>query len=610
MSTRTAPEGEIISISDGKLTVPDRPIIPFVEGDGTGPDIWRASVRVFDAAVEKAYGGARKLMWHEVLAGEKAFSETGSWLPEETVAAFQKYLVGIKGPLTTPVGGGIRSLNVALRQLLDLYVCLRPVRHFAGVPSPVKAPEKVDMVIFRENTEDIYTGIEYRGGTAEAARLLAFLEEAFPKDFAKIRFGTAQKADEYLKLAGMAPEGKLDVGIGIKPISRVGSERLVHAAIQYAVTFNRKSLTLVHKGNIQKFTEGAFRDWGYEYAERVFGDKVYTWSQWERTKAAQGEAAANAEQKAALAAGKILIKDAIADITLQQVITRPDEFDVIATPNLNGDYLSDALAAQVGGIGIAPGGNINYVTGHAIFEATHGTAPKYANLDKVNPGSVILSGDMMLRYMGWTEAADLIVAALERTIAQKIVTYDFARLMQGATEVKTSEFADALIANMDRVIGDEHRVEHEVVSADLVKPVETEQYPRHTVGALMTRGVVTVRGDAPLADTNHLMRSRGITSVVVEPGASGAWGIMTMRDVLKKVVRDDRQIDGLMVDEIATRPLITIGPERTLAECAALMLEKNIRRVVVVKNDQPVGIISETDIFRYVEERSYVAEQA
>jgi isocitrate dehydrogenase len=610
MANRTAPEGEIISISNGKLTVPDRPIIPFVEGDGTGPDIWRASVRVFDAAVEKAYGGRRKLIWHEVLAGEKAFTETGNWLPDATVEAFQKYLVGIKGPLTTPVGGGIRSLNVALRQLLDLYVCLRPVRHFAGVPSPVKAPEKVDMVIFRENTEDIYTGIEYRAGTPEAARVLQFLESEFNKDFKKIRFGTAERTDAFLGMIGAPGEGKVELGVGIKPVSRIGTERLVHAAIQYAITFQRKSVTLVHKGNIQKFTEGAFRDWGYEYAERAFGDHVYTWSQWERTKSEQGEAAANAEQKAALATGKILIKDAIADITLQQVLTRPDEFDVIATLNLNGDYLSDALAAQVGGIGIAPGGNINYVTGHAIFEATHGTAPKYANQDKVNPGSVILSGDMMLRYMGWTEAADLIVAALERTIAQKVVTYDFARMLQGAREVKTSEFADAMIANMDRVIGDEHRVGHEIVSPDLVKPVDAESYPRHSVGALMTRGVVTVRGDAPLADTTHLMRTRGITSVVVEPDASGAWGIMTMRDVLKKVVRDDLQVESLTVGAIATRPLITIAPEKTLAECAALMLEQNIRRVVVVRDEQPAGIISETDIFRYVEERTVAHEQA
>jgi isocitrate dehydrogenase len=433
MTSYTIPDGEAITIRDGRLHVPDQPIIPFVEGDGTGPDIWRASVRVFDAAVERAYGGKRRLSWMEVLAGEKAFHATGDWLPEATVAAFQEYLVGIKGPLTTPVGKGIRSLNVALRQLLDLYVCLRPVRYFTGVPSPVKRPELVDMVIFRENTEDIYAGIEYSGGSPEAQQVLNFLKATFPKDYAKIRFG------------GDSP---VEVGIGIKPVSRQGTERLVRAAIEYAIAHKRKSVTFVHKGNIMKFTEGAFRDWGYALAEREFGDNVYTWAEWERAKAARGEAAANAEQKAALAAGKILVKDAIADITLQQVLTRPDDFDVIATLNLNGDYLSDALAAQVGGIGIAPGGNINYVTGHAIFEATHGTAPKYANLDKVNPGSVILSGDMMLRYMGWIEAADLIITALEATIAQKVVTYDFARLMEGAQEVPTSAFADAMIKNM------------------------------------------------------------------------------------------------------------------------------------------------------------------
>jgi isocitrate dehydrogenase len=415
MSTRTAPEGEIISISGGKLQVPDRPIIPFVEGDGTGPDIWRASVRVFDAAVEKAYSGTRKLMWHEVLAGEKAFNQTGNWLPDETVEDFQKYLVGIKGPLTTPVGGGIRSLNVALRQLLDLYVCLRPVRYFAGVPSPVKRPEAVDMVIFRENTEDIYAGIDFEAGSEPATKILNFLKESLPKEFKKIRFGG---------------EDMGSVGIGIKPVSKPGTERLVRAAIQYAIDHKRRNVTFVHKGNIMKYTEGAFRDWGYELAVREFGAEPLDGGPWHK-----------------LPNGTV-IKDAIADITLQQVLTRPDEFDVIATLNLNGDYLSDALAAQVGGIGIAPGGNINYVTGHAIFEATHGTAPKYANQDKVNPGSVILSGDMMLRYLGWGEAADLIISSLDKTIGQKTVTYDFARLMEGAKEVATSAFADAMIANM------------------------------------------------------------------------------------------------------------------------------------------------------------------
>jgi isocitrate dehydrogenase len=412
-----------------KLNVPDNPIVPFIEGDGTGRDIWRASVRVLDAAVEKAYGGKKKIAWLEVLAGEKAFTKTNNWLPDETVEAFRKYLVGIKGPLTTPIGGGITSLNVALRQLLDLYVCLRPVRWFQGVPSPVKHPEHVDMVIFRENTEDIYAGIEFEAGTEGAKKLLAFMTAEFPKFYGKIRF----------------PETS---GLGIKPVSREGTERLVRAAIEYTMANKRKSVTFVHKGNIMKFTEGAFMKWGYALAEKEFGDKVYTWSQWEKTKADKGEDAANEEQKKALASGRILVKDAIADITLQQVLTRPKEFDVIATLNLNGDYLSDALAAQVGGIGIAPGGNINYVTGHAIFEATHGTAPKYADLDKVNPGSVILSGEMMLRHMGWTEAAQLVLDGIDGAIASKKVTYDFARLMEGASEVKCSAFGDNIIAHM------------------------------------------------------------------------------------------------------------------------------------------------------------------
>jgi isocitrate dehydrogenase len=426
----TAPAGgEKITVKDGRLQVPDQPIVPFIEGDGTGPDIWRASVRVFDAAVQKAYGGRRKIHWMEVYAGEKSNKLLNTWLPDETVQACRDYLVSIKGPLTTPIGGGIRSLNVALRQMLDLYVCLRPVRWFKGVPSPVKAPEKVDMVIFRENTEDIYAGIEFEAGTPENAKFQELFKQAFPKQFSKIRFpGTS--------------------GIGIKAVSQEGTDRLFRSAVEYAIVNKRRSVTIVHKGNIMKFTEGAFRNWAYALAEREFGDQVYTWEQWERTKAAKGEKAANAEQDAAKQAGKVIVKDAIADITLQQVLTRPDEFDVIATMNLNGDYLSDALAAQVGGIGIAPGGNINYVTGHAVFEATHGTAPKYANLDKVNPGSVILSGEMMLRYMGWTEAADAIITAMDRTIGEKIVTYDFARLMEGAKEVKCSEFADRLIHNL------------------------------------------------------------------------------------------------------------------------------------------------------------------
>lgn len=421
--------GQKITNQDGKLIVPDNPIIPYIEGDGTGPDIWRATVRVLDAAVAKSYGGRRKIHWLEVYAGGKSFELFNTWLPDETIDLCREFLVSIKGPLTTPVGGGIRSLNVALRQLLDLYVCLRPVRWFKGVPSPVKRPDQVDMVIFRENTEDIYAGIEFEKDSDEVKHFLKLLKENFPKAYAKIRF----------------PDS---CGIGVKPVSQEGTERLVKAAIDYAIVNNRKSVTIVHKGNIMKFTEGAFRNWAYALAERDYPDQTYTWEQWERTKAAHGEEAANNEQKAELAAGKILIKDAIADITLQQVLTRPSDFDVIATLNLNGDYLSDALAAQVGGIGIAPGGNINYKTGNAVFEATHGTAPKYADLDKVNPGSLILSGEMMLRYLGWTEAADAIINAMDATIASKQVTYDFARLMDGSTEIKCSEFADKMIGNM------------------------------------------------------------------------------------------------------------------------------------------------------------------
>ncbi|MCD6050018.1 MAG: isocitrate dehydrogenase [Verrucomicrobia bacterium] len=448
-TTCTVPAGEKISISKGVLQVPNNPIIPFIRGDGTGPDIWASSVRVFDAAVQKAYGGQKKISWMEVSAGEASFKQYNNWLPDDTVEAFKEFLVGIKGPLTTPVGGGIRSLNVALRQMLDLYVCLRPVQYFTGVPSPVKAPEKVEMVIFRENTEDIYAGIEFKGGTPEAAKVLDFLAKEFPKDFAKIRFGTQEKIAEYMAQAsGGHGAPPVEVGIGIKPVSAVGTIRLMKSAVEYAIKNKRKSVTIVHKGNIMKFTEGAFRDWAYNASKRIFGDKVYTWAQWEVTKKDKGEEAANAEQKAALAGGAVLIKDAIADIALQQVLTRPEDFDVIATLNLNGDYLSDALAAQVGGIGIAPGGNINYVSGHAIFEATHGTAPKYAGKDMVNPGSVVLSGEMMLRYLGWTEAADLIIKGLNGAIGSKRVTYDFARQMEGGTQIKCSEFGDNIIAHM------------------------------------------------------------------------------------------------------------------------------------------------------------------
>jgi isocitrate dehydrogenase len=420
-------QGEKVTISNGKLNVPNYPIIPFIEGDGTGPDIWAASVRVIDAAVEKAYQGSKKIVWKEVLAGEKSFKQTGNWLPDATLEAFKTYLVGIKGPLTTPVGGGIRSLNVALRQILDLYVCLRPVRWFTGVPSPVKKPELVNMVIFRENTEDIYAGIEWMSGTPEVKKVIDFLRNEM--DVKKIRF----------------PETS---SIGIKPISKEGSERIIRSAIEYTIKHKLPSLTIVHKGNIMKFTEGAFKQWGYELAEREFGDEVFTWPQYDKIVATSGTEAADKAMKEAQAAGKIIVKDSIADAFLQQILLRPAEYSVIVTPNLNGDYISDALAAIVGGIGIAPGANINYITGHAIFEATHGTAPKYAGLDKVNPGSVILSGAMMLEYLGWKEAADMIYEGLEDAIKDKRVTYDFHRQMEGATLLKTSEFGDEIISQM------------------------------------------------------------------------------------------------------------------------------------------------------------------
>jgi len=420
-------QGRKITINKGQLNVPDQPVIPFIEGDGTGPDIWNASVRVFDAAVEKAYQGKRKIIWKEVLAGEKAFKHTGNWLPDETLDAIREYLVAIKGPLTTPVGGGIRSLNVALRQILDLYVCLRPVKYFKGVPSPVKHPETTDMVIFRENSEDIYAGIEWMEGTPEVTRVVDFLIKEM--GVKKIRF----------------PESS---SIGIKPVSKEGTERLVRAAIEFAIREKKPSVTLVHKGNIMKFTEGQFKKWGYDLAEREFGDKVFTWQQYDKIKESQGEETADAAQKSAISDGRIIIKDVIADAFLQQILTRPAEYSVIATLNLNGDYISDALAAIVGGIGIAPGANINYMTGHAVFEATHGTAPKYAGKDMVNPGSVILSGVMMLEYMGWKEAADLIVKGLKQSILKKRVTYDFERLMEGAVKLKCSEFGTEIIINM------------------------------------------------------------------------------------------------------------------------------------------------------------------
>ena len=434
-----AVDGNPIQMQGGRLSVPDRPIVPFIEGDGTGPDIWRASKRVLDAAVEKAYGGKRQIAWREVLAGQKSFDQSGSWLPDETLEAFRELRVGIKGPLTTPVGGGIRSLNVALRQLLDLFVCLRPVRYLRGVPTPLRQPELVDMVIFRENTEDIYAGIEYAAGTPESQKVLDFLAREFPQEAGKVRFGTQEKVDAWQKqlesIGGPHRDLPVEVGIGFKPISYLGTERLVHSAIGYAVQNKRKSVTLVHKGNIMKFTEGGFRDWGYKVAREFYGAEEIDGGPWCRIPDGKP-------------GGGLVIKDVIADAFLQQILTRPAEYDVVATPNLNGDYISDALAACVGGIGIAPGANINYVTGHAIFEATHGTAPKYAGQDKVNPGSLILSGEMMLRYLKWDEAADLIIRGMEGAIAAKTVTYDFARMMPGAQEVKCSEFGEAVVKHM------------------------------------------------------------------------------------------------------------------------------------------------------------------
>lgn len=437
---------KIIEIKEGILVVPENPVIPFIEGDGIGPEIWKTSRYVIDSAVEKAYSGKRKINWHEILAGEKAYKITGDWLPEETVTAFEKYKVGIKGPLTTPVGKGIRSINVALRQRLDLYVCLRPVKYYGGIDTPVRRPDKVDMVIFRENTEDIYTGIEFKADTEENTLFMEFLKNNFPEKFDKIRFGTLAKTNEFLESANLPPARKTEVGIGLKVISKTGTERLMVAAMNYAVEHKRKSVTIVHKGNIMKFTSGSFRDWCYEIAQEFYGDKIYSMLTWEKTSETLGRETANREMNEALKAGKILIKDAIADNALQKVITHAEDFDIIATTNLNGDYISDLIAAQVGGIGIAPGANINYITGNAVFEATHGTAPSFAGLDKVNPSSMILSGKMLLEYIGWTEAAHLIEKGIFDAIKSKRVTFDFAEQMLNATEVKCSEFGKEIVS--------------------------------------------------------------------------------------------------------------------------------------------------------------------
>jgi isocitrate dehydrogenase len=569
--------GQKITVANGKLNVPDQPIIGYVEGDGIGPDITKACLRIWDAAIEKAYGGKRKIHWCETYLGEKAAGlYDGNYCPEETLKVLQDLVVSIKGPLTTPVGGGFRSLNVALRQDLDLYACVRPVKHYAGVPSPLKAPQKVDIVLFRENTEDVYAGIEYKTGTPENEKVAHFLR-------------TEMKAKFF--------EG---AGIGIKPVSEFGSKRLVRKAIQFAIDNSRESVTLVHKGNIQKFTEGAFRNWGYEVAREEFGSVTIT------------EEQLYGEFKGKQPEGKIVIKDRIADIMFQMMLLRPDEFDVIATTNLNGDYLSDAIAAEVGGMGIAPGANIaDHV---AVFEATHGTAPKYANLNKVNPGSLLFSGVMMLEYMGWKEAADLISLVYPEVVSDGIVTYDFARQIDGATEVGTSQFADALIERIQGGVDLEtkRRAQQELLAKErkqreirrLLQPMEemldSGRVP-HTVGDLMTRSLITVTDSESVETAMHTMTDNDVSSVVVEPNAAGEWGILTRRDIVTKVVRNNKAPSNFKVKDIATRPLFTVPAETSIAEAASILADKNFSRVVIAQGDKVIGIVTETDIFNAVE---------
>ena len=574
---RIPTSGEIITVKDGNLHVPDQPIVGYVEGDGIGPDITRASLRVWDAAVEEAYGGQRKIHWCEIFLGEKAAEiYDGNYFPDETLEAIKELVVAIKGPLTTPVGGGFRSLNVALRQDLDLYACVRPVRYYPGVPSPMRYPEKVDVVIFRENTEDVYAGIEYKSGSPENLKLAKFLREEMGATFFE------------------------DAGIGVKPISPFASKRLVRKAIQYAIDHGRDSVTLVHKGNIMKFTEGAFRNWGYELAREEFPDHTITENELYSVHGGKQPP------------GKIVIKDRIADIIFQLLQLRPEEFSVLATMNLNGDYLSDAVAAEVGGIGIAPGANMaDFV---AVFEATHGTAPKYANLDKVNPGSLLLSGVMMLEYMGWKEAAELIETALTKVIADKTVTYDFARQMDGATEVPTSQFADLLIVKIKeygatlreeaerrrRALEAERRaLEAQRVADPLQAMLASGRMPT-TVGGIMAP-IVTVKNDDLVNVAMHVMIENGVNAVMVEPDASGQWGIMTDRDVLKKIISVNRSPARVQVGEIANRPLVTVKREMSLAEAAQRMAEANVRRVVVEMAGKPVGMVTDNDLFRAVE---------
>ncbi|SEP14073.1 NADP-dependent isocitrate dehydrogenase [Aquisalimonas asiatica] len=571
--------GQKITVKDGKIQVPDEPVLGYVEGDGIGPDITKASMRIWDAAVQKAYGGKRKIHWAELYMGEKAAGlYDGDYFPEETKEALKDLLVSIKGPLTTPVGGGFRSLNVALRQDLDLYACVRPVRHYDGVPSPLRHPEDVDVVIFRENTEDVYAGIEYQSGSDDNRKVADFLRKEMGERFFE------------------------DAGLGVKPISEFGSKRLVRKAIQYAIDNNRESVTLVHKGNIMKFTEGAFRHWGYELAREEFGDVTITEEELYSTYGGKRPE------------GKVVIKDRIADIIFQMMLLRPNEFDVLATMNLNGDYLSDAVAAEVGGVGIAPGANMS--DNIAVFEATHGTAPKYANQDKVNPGSLLFSGVMMLHHIGWSEAADLITAAYEQVVTSKIVTYDFARQIEGAAEVRTSQFADAIIAEMQGDLDlDQFRSERDQaiekdrkarelrrVSSPLEEMVASGRIP-HTVADLMNPNPVSVPAETNVEDAMHLMREKRISSVIVRPGDDGQWGIMTQRDVLARIVQPSRRPNTVKVGEVASKPLVTVPVDMTLQECAEKMGGSNIRRCAVTDKDQePIGIISDTDIFASVEQ--------
>jgi isocitrate dehydrogenase len=576
--------GEKITIQNGKIVVPDQPIIGYVEGDGIGPDITKACLRIWDAAIEKAYDGRRKIHWCETYLGEKAAGlYDGNYCPEETLKVLQDLVVSIKGPLTTPVGGGMRSLNVALRQDLDLYACVRPVRHYAGVPSPLKRPDKVDIVLFRENTEDVYAGIEYKTGTAENIKVAKFLREEMKAKFF---------------------EG---AGIGIKPISEFGSKRLIRKAIQYAIDNGRESVTLVHKGNIQKFTEGAFRNWGYEVARDEFSTVTIT------------EEQLYGEYKGKQPEGKIVIKDRIADIMFQMMLLRPDEFDVIATTNLNGDYLSDAIAAEVGGMGIAPGANIaDHV---AVFEATHGTAPKYANLNKVNPGSLLFSGVMMLEYMGWTEAADLITLVYPEVVSDGIVTYDFARQIDGAQEVGTSQFADALIERIQGGLDLEtkRKVQQELLAKErkqreirrLLQPTEemldSGRVP-HVVADLMTRTLITVSGDETVDSAMHRMTENNISSVVVEPNANGEWGILTRRDIVAKIVRGNKSSSTTKVNDIASRPVVSISAETSIRDAAALIADASFSRLTVTQGEKIIGIVTQTDIFNAVEKFGWAAE--